>query len=173
MLLALASAALLSLAPSRACGQQPIPGEPLLRSHALKPRAPVKMFVPSGTVRIFGWDREAIEIRGRLPAAAQLSLTGTDSGVKLIVDEPSGKPAASSKLSIYMPRRSQVSLKTVDATVDATDIGGWFYTVSGSLRIGGSMSSVEAEAMSGDITLAAATPWARARTGAGHLIVTG
>lgn len=173
-LLTLAIVALSAFAPSGARCQRAAGEAPLLRSHALRSGAPVKMFVPSGTVRLVGWDRNSIEIRGTLPAAAQFSLTGTDSGgMKVVVEEQSGRPASSSRLVIYMPRRSQLSLKTVDASVDATDIGGWFYTVSGTLRIGGSVSTVDAEAMSGDIALAATTPWARAKTGAGHLLVSG
>lgn len=170
----LAVAVLLAIGAGHASAQRATSAEPLLRSHALNRGAPVKMFVPSGTVRLVGWDRESIEIRGRLGRAAQLSLTGSDSGgVKLVVEEPAGAAASASRLDIYMPRQSQLSLKTVDASVDATDIGGWYYTVSGSLRIGGSMSTVEAESMSGDIALAATTAWARVRTGAGRLLVTG
>lgn len=167
-------AALFSLAAGRAQAQRATAAEPLLQSRALPRGAPVKMFVPSGTVRLVGWDRDAIEIRGRLSPSARMSLTGNDSvGMKLVVEEPAGESASASRLSIYMPRQSQLSLKTVDAAVDATDIGGWYYTVSGSLRIGGSMSTVEAESMSGDIALSATTPWARVRTGAGRLLVSG
>jgi hypothetical protein len=173
LLPALAVVALSSLAPIRAASQRAAAAESLLRSHALRPGAPVKMFVPSGTVRLVGWDRSTIEVRGHLPSAAQLSLSGTDSGgMKLIIDEQVGQPA-STRLLIYMPRQSQLSLKTVDALVDATDIGGWYYTVSGRIHIDGSVSTVDVEAMSGDIALAATTPWARAKTGAGHLLIAG
>lgn len=163
------------LAPLCAAAQHAAATDPVVRSRSLRPGAPVKMFIPSGTVRLIGWDRSTLEIRGRLSRAAQISLTGTDSGgMKLVIEEPTGLPAAqASRLLIRMPRQSQLSLKTVDATVESTDIGGWFYTVSGALRIDGSMSTVDAEAMSGDISLAATTPWARARTGAGHLLVSG
>ena len=171
--IAIAAASL--LAPSCAAAQHAAATDPVVRSRALRPGAPVKMFIPSGTGRLIGWDKSTIESRGRLSSAAQISLTGTDSGgMKLVIEEPTGRPAAqASRLLIRMPRQSQLSLKTVDATVAATDIGGWYYTVSGTLRIDGSVGTVDAEAMSGDIALAATTPWARARTGAGHLLVSG
>lgn len=174
-LAAIAIGAVSLLAPLPAAGQHATATDPVVRARTLRPGAPVKMFIPSGTVRLIGWDKSTIEIRGRLASAAQISLTGTDSGgMKLVIDEPVGRPAAqASRLLIRMPRGSQLSLKTVDAIVESTDIGGWFYTVSGALRIDGSMSTVDAEAMSGDISLAATTPWARARTGAGHLLVRG
>jgi hypothetical protein len=171
--IAIGAAALVT--PRALAAQHAAVTDPIVRAHALRPGAPVKMFVPTGSVRLVGWDRSTIEIRGTLSKAAQISLTGTDSGgLKLVIDEPVGRPASQgSRLLIRMPRGSQLSLKTVDATVEATDIGGWFYTVSGTLRIDGSMGTVDAEAMSGDIVVAATTPWARARTGAGHLLVSG
>lgn len=148
--------------------------DPVLRARALRAGAPLKMFVPSGTVQLIGWDRDSLVVRGRLPASAQLLLSGTDSaGYKLIVDQRDGGSMAASRLVIYMPKASQVALKTVDALSDVSDVGGWFYAVSGSYHIAGTMRSVDVESMSGDIDLDAATPWARAKTGKGRLVIRG
>lgn len=162
------------LAKAQATAQRATTDEPVLRARALRAGAPVKMFVPSGAVRLIGWDRDSIVIRGRLPASAQLIFGGSDStGYKLVVEQRDGESMAASRLLIYLPRRSQISIKTADASVNATDVGGWFYTVSGRYHIDGTMSSVDVEAMSGDIDLDGATPWARAKTGKGHLVVHG
>ncbi|MEO6211144.1 MAG: DUF4097 family beta strand repeat-containing protein [Gemmatimonadaceae bacterium] len=148
--------------------------DPVLRARALRSGAPLKMFVPSGTVQLIGWDRDSVVVRGRLPASAQLLLSGTDTaGYKLIVDQRDGGSMSASRLVIYMPRASQVALKTVDALSNVSDVGGWFYAVSGSYHIAGTMRSVDVESMSGDIDLDAATPWARAKTGKGHLVIRG
>jgi hypothetical protein len=45
--------------------------------------------------------------------------------------------------------------------------------VSGTIHLSGSATSVEAEAMNGDVTLDVSAPWVRARTGAGRLLVRG
>jgi hypothetical protein len=163
-----------SLATSRGGAQRAATDDPVLRARALREGSPVKMFVPSGTVRLIGWDRDSIVIRGRLPAPAQLMFGGSDStGYKLAIEQQGDASMAASRLLIYLPRRSQVSIKTADALVDATDVGGWFYTVSGRYHIDGAATSIEVEAMSGDIDLDASTPWARAKTGKGHLVVRG
>lgn len=171
----IASFAIALLAISRSEAQQPRgAGEPLLRARALAAGAPVKMFIPSGSVELVGWDRDSIEVRGRVPAQATLVLTGSDSsGLKLVIEQRDSQLPVASHLEIHLPRRSQLSLKTVDAVVTSTDVGGWFYTVSGSIRLEGSASSIDAEAMSGDLDLNVSTPWARARTGKGHLTVRG
>jgi hypothetical protein len=164
----------LALASSRAASQQPRAEEPVLRAHALTPGAPLKMFVPSGTVQLIGWDRDSIVIRGRVPSPAGLLMGGSSgAGFKIVVDQRDDNAPVASHLSIYVPRRSQISLKTVDAVTTSTDVGGWFYTVSGSLHIAGTTSTVDVEAMSGDIDLNATTPWARAKTGKGHLVIRG
>jgi hypothetical protein len=148
--------------------------EPVLRARALAAGAPVKMFIPSGSVKLIGWDRDSIEIRGRVPAPATLVLTGSDtSGLKLVIEQRDSQRPVAAHLSIHLPRGSQLSLKTVDAIVASTDVGGWFYTVSGSIRLEGSATSIDAEAMSGDLDLDVSTPWARARTGKGHLMIRG
>ncbi len=162
-------------APVHARAQRPSNGDPVLRARALRAGAAFKMFIPSGTVRLVGWDRDSILVRGRVPRSAQLLFGGSDSsGYKLVVEQRDGAAeGVASQLLIYLPRRNQLSIKTADALVEATDVGGWFYTVSGRYHITGSASSLEVEAMTGDIDLDASTPWARARTGKGHLVIRG
>jgi hypothetical protein len=171
----IASVATVLLAFSRGEAQPPQrAGGPVLRARALAAGAPVKMFIPSGNVELIGWDRDSIEIRGHVPALATLLLSGSDtSGLKLVIEQRDSKLPVASQLTIHLPRRSQLSLKTVDAVVTSTHIGGWFYTVSGSIRLGGSAPSVDAEAMSGDLDLNVSAPWVRARTGKGHLTIRG
>lgn len=131
------------------------------------------MFIPAGTVHLVGWDRDSIVVRGRVPSPATLVLSGDSAGLKLVIEQRDRGEPVQCQLVIYVPRASQISLKVVDAAVVSTDVGGWFYTVSGSIRLEGSMSSVDVEAMSGDVDLAATTPWARAKTGKGQLAIRG
>jgi hypothetical protein len=76
-------------------------------------------------------------------------------------------------LLIYMPRRSQISLKTVTADIVASDVSGWFYSVSGSVRLSGSATTIDVQSMSGNVDLDVVTPWVRARTGDGNLLIRG
>ena len=98
--------------------------EPVLRARALAAGAPVKMFIPSGKVGLAsGWDRDSIEIRGHVPTSATLVLTGSvTSGLKLVMEQPDSQLPVASHLAIHLPRRSQLSLKTVSAVVALTDV---------------------------------------------------
>jgi hypothetical protein len=147
---------------------------PVLRGRSLAATAPVKMFIPSGTVRIAGWDRESLVVRGHLAKHSTLVMGGSDvSGIKLAVEARGSEAPGPSNLVIYVPRRSQVSIKGADLNLSVTDLPGSFYTVSGAIQVRGTVSSVDAESMTGSIDLNVTTPWARVKTGQGNLLIRG
>lgn len=161
------------LALSTASAQEPS-RLPVLRARHLAPTADVKAFLVAGSLTIVGWDRDSIVVRGRMRPGDGFYLAGGDSAVKFGVENRSGKrDPMPSDLVVYVPRRGRLSLKTVTANVTASDVSGWFYSVSGSLRFSGSATSVEALTMSGDVDMAVTTPWVRARTGSGYLLLRG
>jgi hypothetical protein len=168
------AAAALGLAALRAPAQPTAADGPLLRAAALRPTAAVKLFVSSGTVRLVGWDRDSLVVRGTVGRGSHLIFGAADSsGAKLVVEEQAGTPAGRSTLVIYLPRRSQVAAKGVDLQLSATDLSGWYYTVSGRMHFSGSVSSIDAEAIGGSIDLDVSTPWARVKTGEGRLLIRG
>jgi len=148
--------------------------QPIERHQALAPGAGVKVFLPVGSVRLIGWSRDSLVVRGTLAPGSQFYFGGLPGGVKLDVEPgPDTSRAGTSHLDIYLPATSLVSVKTVNADVDARDVSGWFYGVSSRLRITGAARSIEAETMSGTVTITASAPWVRARTGSGRLVVAG
>src|SRR5262249_44840801 len=74
---------------------------------------------------------------------------------------------------INVPRRAEISIKTVDATITGEGVGGWFYTVSGAIRLSGDAEHVEAESIRGDVDLDVTSMLVKARTGRGHMTVRG
>ena len=144
------------------------------RRVALSPSASVKGFVPAGTVRIIGWDRDSLVITGSVAASDQLFFGGGRAGVKFSVEARSA--AAESRaahLVIHLPRSSQLSMKGVSANIQATDASGSFYTVGGDITIAGRAGEVEVEAMDGSVSVTANARWVRARTASGALRLTG
>ena len=78
-------------------------------------------------------------------SGAGMQFAGGDSAVKFGVENRSGKrDPLPTDLVVYVPRRGRLSVKTVTANVTASDVSGWFYSVSGSLRFSGSATSLEA-----------------------------
>lgn len=147
---------------------------PVLRARALDATAAVKVFNPAGSVRLVGWDRDSIVVRGRIARGQQFFFGGSSRGVKLGIEDPAtGGDSRPSELVIYLPRTSRMSIKSASADITGTDVSGWFYSVSGSIRLAGSSTSIEAETMNGNIDLAVTVPWVHARTGDGTLTLRG
>lgn len=168
------SLATMSLALSSTAGAQPSPAPPVLRARATTATVALKIYNPSGSTRLVGWDRDSVVVRGRLTSRDQFFFAGDSADLKLGVDGPApDAPAHPVDLIVYLPRRGSVSVKSVDASVAATDVSGWFYTVSGAIVLAGDAQHADAESMSGDIMLDLRTPWVRARTGRGHLAIRG
>lgn len=146
---------------------------PLLRARHLSATANVKLFVPAGSVRLIGWDRDSIVVRGSTPRGVKMIFVADDSRAKLDLSSMDESTATPSNITMYVPRRAQISAKTVTADITASNTSGWFYSVSGDLRFSGDATSVDALSMSGNIDVDATTSWLRARTGSGHLLVRG
>jgi hypothetical protein len=144
------------------------------RRIALNPGASIKGFVPAGSVRVIGWDRDSLVITGTVSSGDQFYFGGGRSGVKFGIEARSpGGESRPSRLVIHLPRSSPLSMKGVSANLQAVDASGWFYTVGGNIDIAGRVGEVEAEAMDGNVSVSATARWIRARTASGTLRLTG
>jgi len=160
-----------ALASSPAVAQTEADG-PVLGARAVRSNAGLKFWVPAGRLRLVAWDRDSLLVRGRVPRTASFYIEGNTVGMKLAVEKPGGETGQSNVIA-YVPRDAKVSVKTVSAGIDAAGVTGWFYSVSGSIHLSGSAASVEVESMNGNLDLDVTTPWMRARTGDGHLLLRG
>jgi hypothetical protein len=168
-----ALALLLVIASARAEAQSATDG-PVLVARPLRSTAALKAWVPDGHLRLVAWDRDSIVVRGRVARGSRFFFSGDSSGAKLGVEQRGTRGgAARADIVAYIPRRSMVSVKTVTATIDGAGASGWFYSVSGAIHLAGRATSIEVESMDGALDLDVTTPWLRARTGAGHLLLRG
>jgi hypothetical protein len=140
----------------------------------LQPTAALKVWGAGGRVRLVAWDEDSIVVRGRIMRPENFFFSGNDAGVKFGVEKRStDSTPGRSDIVAYVPRRSTVSAKTVTGSIDGVGVSGWFYSVSGAIRLSGGARSIEAESMRGNLDLDVSTPWLRARTGDGHLLLRG
>jgi hypothetical protein len=166
-------AALLVAAAPAALRAQSLADGPVLGARALAPNAALKVWMPAGRLRLVAWDRDSIVVRGHVVRPDNFVFSGDRDGMKLGVEDRGAAGSARSTLVAWIPRRSMVSVKTVSAAIDASSVSGWFYSVSGPIHLAGNATSLEVESMTGSIDLDATTPWVRARTGRGHLLLRG
>lgn len=148
-------------------------GQRIERRLAVGANASVKVFVPSGSVSVVAWDRDSVVVTGTVADGETFFFGGNRRGAKFGVEGSSSGESGPSHLVIHVPATSLVSIKCASADINANNASGWFYTVDGNIRLSGHSREVEAEAMSGDITMMVSTPWVRARTGSGTLTLGG
>ena len=146
---------------------------PVLAAHALDSSAFINLYVPAGSVRLVAWDRDSIVVRGQKSKNDRIFFGGGRAGVKMAVEGISSGESEPSNLVIYIPRHGRVSVRTASANITGEGVAGTFNSSSGAIRLSGVVSSVEAESMNGSLDLDLTTPWLRARTGDGHLLIRG
>ncbi|GAC1649460.1 MAG: DUF4097 family beta strand repeat-containing protein [Gemmatimonadaceae bacterium] len=133
----------------------------------------LKAFIPSGEVHIRGWDADSLVVRAQSVSGIHFLFGGDARGVKFGIDDAASGRDQAATVEIWLPRNARVSIKGVSTRIDATDLSGWFYTVSGGIRIRGRAEHVEAESMTGAVDVDVTAPWVRARTTVGSLAVRG
>ncbi|MGH7718785.1 MAG: DUF4097 family beta strand repeat-containing protein [Gemmatimonadaceae bacterium] len=164
-----AGAAILTLAATTASAQQRI-----ARGRAVSRDVAVKVWIPAGTVRLVGWDRDSLSVEGMVTGGERFFFGGDARGIKFGVEEPPrDRIAQPAELVVHLPKGARVSVKTVSADIEATDVSGWFTAVGGGIRISGQAREVQAEALDGAVELNVTAPWVRARTGSGPLTIGG
>jgi DUF4097 and DUF4098 domain-containing protein YvlB len=131
----------------------------------------IKIWVPAGTVRLTGWDADSLHVRGTVTGGT-IYHGGARGAWKLNVESAS-ESMAPAEVDIRLPRGAQVSVKTVTGSIVATDVAGWFNSVSGDVVLDGRARRVEAETLDGDIAINGQMPWVSARTGSGTIKIEG
>jgi hypothetical protein len=134
----------------------------------------VNVWVPAGSIRIIGWDRDSLVVEGTVTKGERLFFGGGAEGVKLGLEEgPPGSAPRPGRLTVHVPRGARLNVRTASASMEVSDVSGWFNTVSGDIRVSGSVADIQAEAIDGSIYLTATTPHARARSGSGTVSIGG
>lgn len=146
----------------------------------------------SGSVRVTTWNRNEVQVTGRLGRGAErLDFTTQGDRTRIRVVLPSqGRNVQGSDLEIRIPVRSSPIVETVSAdirisgargAVQAKSVSGGIEvaaagaptlqasSVSGTVRLTGSSGSVEAESVSGDLQVAVASRQTRAKTASGSI----
>jgi len=172
--------AALALARAPAPAQPAPAGGMVLLARSISPTTPIKIYDPAGSVRLVGWDRDSVVVTSASRPPGFFALVdrgGIKTGVdqfRFGVEEPrDGAAATPYDFVIQVPRQSQLAVKTASADIDGTDVSGWFYSASGTIRIRGATSTLDLESIDGSIDVNASASWVRARTGRGRLLVRG
>ena len=96
----------------------------VLGARGVGPTVPLKIYNPAGSVRVMAWDRDSIVVRGPSrptgfffggsPMALKFGVNEFMFGV----EEPRGDTAKAAHLVVWVPRHSQVAVKTASASIE-------------------------------------------------------
>ena len=155
--------------PATASAQQKIQ-----RRIAVNSDVSIKVWIPSGSIRLVGWDKDSLVLEGTIALGSTLFFGGAGAGAKFGVEDATGvKPPTGTMLVAHVPKGARVSVRSVTGSIEAVDVSGTFNTVSGDIRVSGTAQEVNAEAMDGDVRVDANAPYIRARTASGSLTAGG
>lgn len=145
------------------------------RGMALDPTAAVRIYNLVGSVRIRGWNRDSIAVRGVLGKGDVLHMGGSRQGMKMFVEGMDDRNPAAADIELMVPARGKIWVKTATAGIDVRDVTGSLdlYVVSGAIRVAGNPSDVNAEAIDGSITIVGSPGWARAKSASGDVSIDG
>jgi hypothetical protein len=137
----------------------------------------VRVFSPTGSIRITAWPRDSVAVRGRVDSTAgRLVLVGSASALKLGIEPPVGRtPEGNADLDIQVPMLARVWVKSSAAEIEVTAGGGSVEVAGGSgrVRIAGRAASVSVETLDGNVELALESATGKARTASGTIVVRG
>jgi DUF4097 and DUF4098 domain-containing protein YvlB len=146
---------------------QALADTPINLTHDAAPNARVSISNVKGAVTVSAWDRNQVQVTGRLGDGAKpLTIEGSNSNLSIKV-ESQGKSGwlnfgsetsmGSSTLDVRVPKGASLDVDVVSAPMNIDGIDGGTIkvnTVSGKARINARSPSIDADAVSGSIELA-------------------
>jgi hypothetical protein len=156
----------LALASLPASGQSKVD-----RGIKLNADGAIRIYNTVGSVRVVGWNRDSVAVRGLLGGGNTLHFGGGPGGVKMFVEGRDERNPAAASIEVMVPARAKVWVKTASADIDVTGVTGSLdlYVVGGRITVRGNPADVNAEAIDGAITMIGSPGWLRAKSASGDV----
>ncbi|MCL4821948.1 MAG: DUF4097 family beta strand repeat protein [Vicinamibacteria bacterium] len=109
---------------------------------------------PGGTVKVLGWDREEVQVTGRLDRRADgLLFDGGPRRIRIGVESSGPGFGYDSDLEIRVPHGARVSIDGFSTEIEVRDVHGAVEaeSVNGSMRVSGSRGAVDLETVNGSV----------------------
>lgn len=135
----------------------------------------IRIYALAGSVRIVGWSRDSVAVRGTLGKGNSFHMGGGKTGMKMFVESVNDRDPAPANIEISVPVKSKLWVKTATAGIDVSGVTGSLdlYVVSGTIRVDGNPADVNAEAIDGDIRITGSPTWVRAKSASGVVSLRG
>ena len=114
----------------------------------------------SGSVKVTGWDKAEVQVKGTLGDGGELSFDGSEKQTTIEVEAEHGNPMGiKSDLEVFVPAGSSVSIEGFQATISVAGVTGSVSaeTVNGSITQAGAAKDVELQSVNGAIEVSKAS----------------
>ena len=147
----------------------------LNRGMQLDATGAVRIYNNVGSVKVTGWNRDSVSVRGTLGKGNTLHMGGRGAGMKMFIEGIDDRNPAPADIEVMVPARAKVWVKTATARIDVTGVLGSLdlYVVGGDIRVTGNPADVNAEAIDGSITIVGSPAWVRAKSASGDVSLDG
>ena len=122
------------------------------------PDARIDVEIISGSIKVVGWDRPQVQVTGTIGDDVEaLEVEGSGHSISIDLDVPDSwgrrHRDIDAHLEISLPAGARLSVETVSADVEVTEVSGAVEvgSVSGTVKLAGSPSRADIETVSGDI----------------------
>ena len=108
----------------------------------------------AGSVKVTGWDRAEVQVKGTVGSGGELSFDGSEKQTTIEVEAERGNPMGiKSDLEVFVPAGSSVSIEGFQATISVAGVTGSVSaeTVNGSITQTGGSKDAELQSVNGKI----------------------
>jgi hypothetical protein len=117
------------------------------------PDANVSIENSSGSVKVTGWPKAEVAVKGKLGHGAELGLNGTDKDISVEVEVQGIPMGVNSDIEVFVPAASRVSIEGFQATITVAGVTGAVSaeTVNGSITHNGPSKEVQLQSVNGAV----------------------
>lgn len=165
--LGMSSLALAQVSQPASTVSRPVP--PTLRGFQASPTVSMRIYVPTGHLRVRTWDRDSVDVSGTIGQASSMFGGGDREHVKFgIESERTGeKRLPSADLLVTVPRRARLWVKATVAMIEVAGMAGELevYAVGGSITVRQSSGVISLESIDAPVRVDSARGDLRVRGG--------
>jgi len=127
----------------------------------------------AGSVKVTGWDKAEVQVRGTVGEGGELSFEGSGRRTHIEIEADHNPMGIKSDLEVFVPAGSSVDIEGFQATISVTGVLGSVTaeTVNGSITQAGAAKHVELQSVNGDVEASKATGRIKAETVNGSVVV--
>ena len=127
----------------------------------------------AGSVKVTGWDKAEVQVRGTVGEGGELSFEGSGKRTHIEIEADHNPMGIKSDLEVFVPAGSSVDIEGFQATISVTGVLGSVTaeTVNGSITQAGAAKHVELQSVNGDVEVSKATGRIKAETVNGSVVV--